>query len=133
MSGTVPRLIYDNNTTQKNTRKTFSEYQAAGADAHGSADMNNTSGFPAVAIQSPADGSSFTNALALNATASDKRGINRVELYIDWKLQATLAGPPYNFKLTNLAGLATGSHTMAAMAYSNAGIRNCHAVTLKKQ
>ena len=125
-------FLYDNNNTAKNVRKTFAEYQAAGADPHGSADTNYNSGFPTVTIKSPADQSSFTTTLAVNATASDKSGINRVELYIDWKLQATVAGPPYNFNLTSLTGFLTGAHTVTAMAYSNAGIRNCYAVTLNK-
>jgi parallel beta-helix repeat protein len=123
-------FIYDNNPLQKNTRKTFTQYQASGADIHGSADTNYTSGFPTVAITSPADQSSFTNSVAVQATAADKSGINRVEFYVDWKLQTTVAGPPYSFNWTNGT---TGAHTVAAMAYSNAGIRNCFAVTLKKQ
>ena len=133
MPSLASNFLYDNNNTQKNARKTFGEYQSAGADVHGAADTNYNSGFPTVTITSPADGSSFTNLLAVNATASDKSGINRVELYIDWKLQSTIAGPPYDFNLTNLTGILTGAHTVAAMAYSNAGIRNCYAVTLNKQ
>lgn len=125
-------FLYDNNNTAKNVRKSFAEYQAAGADPHGSADTNYNSGFPTVALTSPADQSSFTSSLTVDATASDKSGINRVELYIDWKLQSTIAGPPYDFSLTNLSTLTTGAHTVAAMAYSNAGIRNCYAVTLNK-
>jgi hypothetical protein len=85
-----------------------------------------------VAITSPADQSSLTIPLTVKATASDRSGINRVELYVDWKLQETLAGPPYDFTLINLTKLLTGSHTVAALAYSNAGIRNCYAVTLQK-
>jgi len=123
-------LVYDDNNSQKNYRKTFPEYQAAGADIHGSADSNYTSGFPTVSITSPADQTSFTNPITVNATASDKSGINRVEFYVDWKLQSTVAGPPYDFNWTNAT---TGSHTVAAMAYSNAGIRTCYAVTLNKK
>jgi parallel beta-helix repeat protein len=132
MPSLASNFLYDNNNTQKNARKTFTEYQAAGADIHGTADTNSTNGFPTVAITSPADQSSFLTSLTVNATASDKSGINRVELYIDWKLQATLAGPPYDFTLTGLTKLLTGTHTVTAMAYSNAGIRNCYAVTLNK-
>ena len=39
--------------TQDNTHKTFTEYQAAGADIHGSADTNYANGFPIVTITSP--------------------------------------------------------------------------------
>ena len=109
-----------------NTAWTFAQFQAAGQDVHGSADTNITSGYPAVAITSPADQSSFANSVTIAATASDKSGINKVEIYVDWKLQATLTSP-YNFNWTNGA---TGTHTVAAMAYSNAGIRSCYAVTL---
>jgi parallel beta-helix repeat protein len=125
-------FLYDNNNTQKNARKTFIEYQAAGADVHGAADTNSTSGFPVVTIASPADQSSFTTSLTVNATASDKSGINRVEIYLDWALKTTIAGPPYNFNLTGLTSLLTGTHTLTAMAYSNAGIRNCYAITVNK-
>jgi len=123
-------FIYDNNNTQANIRRTFTQYQAAGGDVHGSADTNYNSGFPTVAITSPADQSSFTNSVAVAATASDKSGIKKVDFYVDWKLQTTVVGPPYSFNWTSGT---TGTHTVAAMAYSNAGIRSCYAVTLKKQ
>jgi leucyl aminopeptidase len=61
------------------------------------------------------------------ATASDASGINKVEFYVDWNLQATIKDPPYDFNWTNGT---SGSHTVAAMAYSKAGIRACYAVTL---
>ena len=123
-------FIYDSNNTQENTHKTFAEYQAAGADIHGSADTNYTSGFPTVAITSPADQSSVTTPVSIAATASDASGINKVEFYVDWNLQATVSSSPYNFDWSN--GTA-GTHTLAVMAYSNAGIRSCYAVTLDEQ
>ena len=120
-------FVYDNNNSQLNSRKTFAEYQASGADVHGTADTNYTSGFPTVTITSPADESSFTKSVTVAATASDTSGISKVEFYVDWNLQATVTTPPYNFSWTNGT---TGSHTVAAMAYSSAGIRACYAVTL---
>jgi parallel beta-helix repeat protein len=123
-------FVYDNNNTQANTRKTFTDFQAAGADVHGSADTNYTSGFPTVTITSPVDQSSFTNAVTLVAAASDKSGISRVEFYVDWDYQATVSGSPYTFNWTN--GKA-GTHTVAAMAYGNSGIRSCYAITLTKK
>jgi hypothetical protein len=123
-------FIYDNNNTQQNSRKTFAQYQAAGADVHGTADTNYRSGFPRVAITSPADQSSVANPVTVAATASDTSGISKVEFYVDWNLKATVFGGPYNFSWTNGT---TGAHTIAAMAYSNAGIRGCYAVTLNKQ
>jgi parallel beta-helix repeat protein len=121
---------YDSNDSGANTRKTFAEYQSAGADVNGTADTNYTSGFPRVAITSPTDQSSVTNPVTVAATASDASGISKVEFYVDWSLQATVSSSPYNFDWT---GATTGAHTVAAMAYSNAGIRSCYAVTLNEQ
>jgi len=120
-------FVFDNNGSGANTRKTFTQYQAAGADVHGSADANNTSGFPIVKITSPADQSSFTNSVTLTATATDKSGIKSVDFYVDWKLKTTDTSSPYTYTFTTTA---TGQHTLAAMAHSNAGISACYAVTL---
>jgi hypothetical protein len=123
-------FLYDNNNSGTNTLKTFADYQAAGADVNGTADTNYTSGFPTVAITSPADQSSVANPVMVATTASDASGISKVEFYVDWSLQATVSSGPYNF---NWTGATTGAHTVAAMAYSNAGVRSCYAVTLYKQ
>ena len=93
-------------------------------------DSNYTSGFPTVAITSPADQSSVANPVTVSVTASDRSGIKKVELYVDWQLQSTVTSPPYDFSWTNGT---TGAHTVAAMAYSNAGIQTCYAVTLNEQ
>jgi parallel beta-helix repeat protein len=127
---TANPFVYDNNSSGKNTKKTFSDYQAAGADIHGSADANNTSGYPTVAITSPPDQSTFTGSVAIDSTASDKSGITKVEFYVDWNLQTTVTAPPYNYTWSNGT---SGTHTVAAMAYSNAGIHACYAITLTKK
>jgi parallel beta-helix repeat protein len=129
-STAATHFIYDNNNTGRNNRKTFGNHQMARADVHGTADTNYTSGFPTVAITYPVDQSSFTKSVMVAATASDTSRISKVEFYVDWNLQATVTTPPYNFSWTNGT---TGSHTIAAMAYSNAGIRACYAVTLNNQ
>ena len=123
-------FMYDNNNSQQNLPKIFTQYQGAGADTHGTADATNTSGYPAVTITSPADQSSFTSAATVAATASDPSGISKVEFYVDWNLETTVTSAPYTF---NWNGATSGSHTVAAMAYSNAGIRACSAVTLTEQ
>ena len=123
-------FIYDNNTSEQNNRVTFTQYQASGADAHGMADTNNAAGFPSVTITSPADQSSFSNSITITADASDSSGISKVEFYVDWSLQSTVASPPYSFDWSNGT---SGTHTVAAMAYSNAGVYLCSAATLTKQ
>jgi hypothetical protein len=128
-NSSAANFVYGNNS-QSNTRQTFASYQAAGADVRGTADTNHASDYPTVAINSPADQSSFTNSVTVGATASDASGISKVEFYVDWSLQATVTSSPYNFSWTTGA---TGSHTVTAMAYSNAGNRSCYAVTLNNQ
>jgi hypothetical protein len=125
-----PYFVYDNNDSQNNNPVTFADYQASGADVHGTADANYTSGFPTVTITSPPDQASFSGSVPVTATASDASGISQVEVYLDWALKSTVTSAPYNFTLTSSAA---GPHTVIAMAYSNAGVRACYAVTLNEQ
>jgi len=129
-SASAPFFVYDNDNSRDNRRKPFTNYQRSRADVHSTADRNNSSGFPVVAITSPQDQSSFTNSVAVKTTASDPSGISKVEFYVDWKLAATVKTSPYDFNWTSGT---TGSHTVAAMAYSNAGISACYAITLTRQ
>lgn len=126
----APRFIYDNNNSRANRAKKFREHQASRADIHGTIDANYTSGFPVVSITSPADETTVSGPVAISATASDNSGIQKVEFYVDWKLSATSTSSPYSFDWTDPA---SGSHIVAAMAYSHAGIRTCYAVTLNAQ
>jgi len=123
-------FIYDNNNSQLNTPKTFAAYQAAGGDPHGTADTNNTSGYPTVAITSPVDWTTFTGPITVTATASDKSGISKVEFYADWQLLSTDTTAPYSFTWSSPP---IGTHILAVMAYSNAGIRACWSITAIEQ
>jgi hypothetical protein len=123
-------FVYDNDNSHSNRMKSFRNLQATKAGAHSTADTNNTSGWPEVSITAPGDQSSVSSPVTVSATASDKSGIRKVEFYVDWKLQTTVTSRPYDFNWSN--GTA-GAHIVAAMAYSNAGIRNCYAVTLNQQ
>jgi parallel beta-helix repeat protein len=125
-------FIYDNDNSQSNTHQTFANYQAAGADVHGGVDTNYDIGYPIVAITSPADQSTFRNSVAITATASPSMSdaISKVEFYVDWALQSSITSAPYDFTLTSSV---PGPHTVAAMAYSNAGVQACYAVTLTEQ
>jgi len=67
--------------------------------------------------------------VSIKVKASDRSGSRKVEFYVDWQLQTTVTRPPYDFIWNNTT---TGTHLMAAMAYSNAGIRACYAVTLNR-
>ncbi len=123
-------FLYDNNSSRSNKAKPFSAHRGSGADAHSTVDTNYASGYPEVSITSPADQSSVGNPATVSATASDKSGVRKVEFYVDWKLETTLTSAPYDFNWSNGT---SGPHIVAAMAYSNAGIRACYAVTLNEQ
>jgi hypothetical protein len=109
---------------------TFSGFQAAGQDTHGSADTEYTSSVPTVVITSPADETTVSGTVGITGNAQDSNSISKVEFYVDWALKATDGGgSPFNFTW-NTSGVAAGSHTVAAMAYSPEGVRACYAVTL---
>jgi hypothetical protein len=129
-SSSQAAFVYDNNNSQNNRAVSFASYQATGAESHGSADANNTSGYPTVAITSPLDQASYSSSVGIAAAASDASGISKVEFYLDWALKSTVTAAPFNFTLT---GASAGQHTVAAMAYSNAGIRSCYAITVNAQ
>jgi len=126
----APHFVYDNDNSRINRPKSFSDYQRSGADRHSTIDSNYTSGYPDVTITSPADQSTVSGPVTVSATTSDASGIRKVEFYVDWKLEATLTSAPYDFNWSNGT---TGWHVVSAMAYSNAGIPRCWAVTLNQQ
>ena len=108
----------------------FAQFQAAGQDAHGSADTNYTGSVPTVAITSPADMSKVSGVVDVQGNAEDN--ISKVEFYVDWKLQQTASTSPFSFAW-NTRGVSVGSHTLAAMAYNAAGMRACYAISLQVQ
>jgi parallel beta-helix repeat protein len=122
VSTTAADFIYGNLSG-----KTFGTYEGAGADPHGTVDTVYASGYPSIAISAPADQTTFANLISAAASASDTSGIRKVEWYVDWNLNATATTAPYRFHWANFAA---ATHTVAAMAYSNAGVRACYAVTL---
>jgi len=119
-------FVYDNDKTGTGVARPFSSYQGRGADVHGTFDTIYDMDLPSVSITSPSDQASVANPVKITATASDASGIRRVEFYVDWTLKATVNAAPFNYTWTG----SGGAHTVAAMAYSNAGVRNCNALTL---
>jgi hypothetical protein len=108
--------------------KTFAYFQAQGMDTHGTADVQNTASVPNVTITSPADGSTVSGLVDITGNAPESV---KLDLYVDWTLKATDRGGRSPFNLTwNTDGTEAGPHTVAAMAYSRAGIRACYAITL---
>lgn len=75
---------------------------------------------PTVSIQSPSDGDSVSGTVSIQATASDDRGIDRVEFYIDDILGGTLTASPYDYSWDTTA-VSNGIHSIKVTAYDTAG------------
>ncbi|HYV45080.1 MAG TPA: Ig-like domain-containing protein [Myxococcaceae bacterium] len=75
---------------------------------------------PAVAITSPAAGSTVRSRVTITANASDANGVTRVEIYDGTTLLATDTSAPYSYAW-QLSKVPTGAHTLTARAYDPAG------------
>jgi hypothetical protein len=73
---------------------------------------------PIVELVSPADGAHVMSGFPVQVTASDDKGVTRVELLLDGDLVGTLTAPPYNFTVTNQ--LSARSFKLTAVAYDAA-------------
>ena len=74
---------------------------------------------PTVNFTSPASGSTVSGTVSVQVSASDDKGVNKVELYIDSSLAATLTGSPYTYQW-NTAAVSNGTHVLRAIAYDTA-------------
>jgi parallel beta-helix repeat protein len=108
---------------------TFREFQTEGQETHGTASGLSGFGIPNVVISSPVDGSSVSGAAEINGEVKDSSEITKVELYVDWKRQASVTDNPFRFTW-DTGGVPAGPHTVAAMAYNKQGAHACYAVTL---
>ncbi|MBA2384167.1 MAG: hypothetical protein H0V68_05835 [Actinobacteria bacterium] len=76
---------------------------------------------PAVAVTSPAAGTTVSETVTLNVSASDKRGVVEVDYYVDGGLvEQDTSGPDWS-QAWNSAGVADGSHSLVAKARDAAG------------
>jgi len=78
-------------------------------------------GLPSVALLSPADGSTVSGTIAVEASASNDGCLRQVEFSVDGAVAFTDASPPYSFAW-DTSGLPDGSqHILTATAYDVAG------------
>jgi hypothetical protein len=75
---------------------------------------------PALTVTAPKAGATLTSATAVQASASDNVGIDRVEFFLDNVRQVTDTAAPYSWTL-DPAKVADGVHTLAVVAYDKVG------------
>lgn len=84
---------------------------------------------PSVTITSPSNGATVSGVTTITADASDDKGINKVEFYIDGSLKKTDSSSPYryNWDTTNYSD---GSHTIKVTAYDTANQNRSRTITV---
>jgi len=116
-----------------NRFNTFAQFQAAGQEVHGTAASLKPASIPAVVIISPLDESRVSGVVEIRGEAHDSgSSITKVELYVDWARQASVADNPFSFSW-NASQLSSGPHVVAAMVYNKEGVHTCYALTLDAQ
>ncbi len=75
---------------------------------------------PVVEIVDPVAGETVFGTVPVEVTASDDKGIDRVEISVDGALNQTLTAAPFVFGLVTTL-LSNGSHTLRAVAYDTIG------------
>ncbi len=84
---------------------------------------------PAVALTSPAHGAMLTGSVTISATATDERGVTKVELLQDGNLLGTDTLAPYRFTWDTKT-VANGVHTLTARATDSRGNVGTSAVSV---
>lgn len=84
---------------------------------------------PTVTITNPSNGSTVSNRVTIQATASDNIGVTKVEFYIDNTLRFTDTTAPYSFRW-DTRKVPNGLHTIKAVAYDTAGNSGSHQITV---
>ena len=87
---------------------------------------------PMVLLTKPTAGASFTNSLAMAATAGDDKGVARVEFWFDGARVATDTTAPYSYTYRVPSTVTQGNHTVAARAFDTAGQVTSVAVTARR-
>ncbi|MDX1766308.1 MAG: Ig-like domain-containing protein, partial [Candidatus Saccharimonadales bacterium] len=114
-SGLTPNTTYQY-TVQAYDAAGNTSSQATPLDVTTDADVTG----PSVSITNPADGSTISDTVSVNVSASDNIAVDRVEIWIDGSLEATLNSGPYAYSW-NTTLFADGNHTLLARGYDAAG------------
>jgi hypothetical protein len=84
---------------------------------------------PSVTITSPSSGATVSGVITVTADASDDKGINKVEFYIDGSLKKTDSSTPYRYSWDTTT-YSDGSHTIKVTAYDTANKNRSRTITV---
>jgi len=95
-------------------------------------DLHTEENRPSISIDSPSNNSTF-NSLDMNAsvTTSSKRGVRRVEYYIDNTKVATITNSPFSLEDFKLVGFSNGDHTLKAIAFDDVDNNRLASIKIK--
>ncbi|HYI02390.1 Ig-like domain-containing protein [Hyalangium sp.] len=115
--------IWSSQTTPAGTYTLVAKaYDAAGNSSTSEAviTLDNDSVAPSVTFTSPQDGETVSGLVALTASASDDRGVTRVEFYRGTTRLTTDSTAPYSYTW-NTTSVTPGTYTLSARAFDLAG------------
>ena len=84
---------------------------------------------PTVSVSAPANGSTVTGSVAINAAAADNVDVDRVVFYIDGVSASTDTSSPYSYAW-NTSGVSAANHALAVRAYDVAGNSSLASITV---
>jgi len=86
---------------------------------------------PAVTLTAPADGATVSGTVAVTATATDDKGVSRVDFYLDGVVVFSDTASPYSWSWITTS-YNNGTHTVMARAYDTIGqyASDTHTVTV---
>jgi hypothetical protein len=102
-----------------------------GSDSGGSGSGSDSQA-PTVTLSAPAAGATFTSTLNMAATASDNRGVSKVEFWFDGARVARDTSAPYAATFTAGRWTSYGVHTVSVRAFDAAGNARSTAVTVTR-
>lgn len=114
----VPMITSADFMADKITNYFSYQPQTQSARAGGSTSRDRTT--PNVSIINPTTGSTVSNTVSVQVSASDNVGVSSVVLKVDGTVIGTTNIAPYNFSW-NTAGLSSGTHSLSATATDAAG------------
>jgi hypothetical protein len=102
------------------TAKAYDAAGNVGTSAAVTVIVDNDLTAPTVSITSPTSGATVTGTVAITATASDDRGVQRVDFYRGSTLLGTDTTAPYDFNWNTLQG-GNGTQSLTATVYDLSG------------